>query len=677
MEITNSNAVEVLPYLGRLLRDCSFFAVDLEFSGIDQDGAETGAETPEEAIRSLARKPAELYPAKLQAVKSYSMMQIGISIFTEVKAGDVDEGASASKAAASTVPSAVAAHLQKEVAAFLAVDVENNTTYAETTSEVERILACASGSTEGFTSAFKYLAERMIVVAQSLNIVASFSGMRVTEDRQSRIQSFSGLQHHYRFLEALSRAVASYRRESTAADVTGLAAPVTCYKVHTFYALTFPAASDSAADVTLKIDTAEFLVKNNMDLTRWVKEGLRFAPIKLAAARLVKEAETRLNQMDLLTQPHAALPGYKKCIGDRLDHLLPLSAGELELVKFVISLPQAGSGDPVAAKVKQFYVGALCTLISFSRGLVSESALPESMFTKDILYRQEMDALAAVGMTKVSRKYARSTLSSIWGGGCGSGLISQSHGSALLVTLLHATEVHRKPIVFYNGYTDVMFLLLALYGSQDMPPDMWSFKSLAHRHFPSLFDTRILSCAGPLQGLGNFTGKLPSVVDEMSKVASIVSHVSFSFDPLVAGGSDATQKLASHNAAYDAFLTGKLFAFAKRALENANVSVKVYENFLATYTTLMSINLQCSVDSVLQETAASVYFLPNAYGLRVDTIREALAERCITAVVMYRGSGYTIQPVGSTCQMPSLMQTVKEVLSARARTQIQLYHVAL
>ncbi|KAG5466815.1 hypothetical protein LSCM1_00992 [Leishmania martiniquensis] len=677
MEITNSNSAELLPYLGRLLRDCSFFAVDLEFSGIDHDSAEAGAETLERALRSLTQTPAELYPAKLQAVKPYSMVQIGISIFREADAGNVGGAVGVSGVMASKMLSAVATHLQKEVAAFLAADVENNTTYAETIAAVDRILESASDPTTAFASAYRYVTERMIAVAQSLEMIACTSGTSVTEAQLPKMPPLSGVQHHYRFLEALSRAVASYAKQSTVNDATASAASVTCYNVHTFYAMTFPAPSECVADVTLKISTAEFLVKNNMDLTHWIKEGLRFAPIQPAAARLAREAEARSKEMDLLTQPQNALPGYTKCIGSRLDKLLPLSAGELQLVRFVISLSNSGSGDSQASKVKQFYVGALCNLISFSRGLAPESALPECCFTKDNLYKQEMEALAAIGLTKTSRKYARASVSSILGGGCGSSLVSHSYGSALLETLLYATEVLRKPIVFYNGYTDVLFLLLALYGSPNMPPDMSSFKAVVHRHFPSLFDTRILSCAGPLQGLGNFTGRLPSVVEEMSKVASVVSSVSFNFDSLVAGGGDVTQQLLSHNAAYDAFLTGKLFAYMKFALKKVDASVTAYENFLASYTTLMSINLQCSVDCVLQDTAAGVYFLSNTYGLRVDAIREALAERDITALVIYRGSGYTIQPVGAACQMPGLMEKVGEVLSSRAGKEIYLYQLVV
>ncbi|KAG5492652.1 hypothetical protein JKF63_01231 [Porcisia hertigi] len=104
-------------------------------------------------------------------------------------------------------------------------------------------------------------------------------------------------------------------------------APGVFYKVHTFFAPMFPLPIDPAEAVTLKVDTAEFLVKNNMDLTRWVKEGLRFSPMKVSVARLAKDAEETLQQIDVMADPHTMLPRYKVYIGDPLDHLLPLLCG--------------------------------------------------------------------------------------------------------------------------------------------------------------------------------------------------------------------------------------------------------------------------------------------------------------------------------------------------------------
>ncbi|GET92749.1 ribonuclease, putative [Leishmania tarentolae] len=677
MEITNSNAVALLPYVATLLRDCSFFAVDLEFSGLDHDSVEADAETPEKALHSLMRKPSDLYPAKLKIIKQYSIMQLGISIFTELTSCDVKGVAKVGRETPLTAPSSAADYLRKEVAEFLAADVVDRTTYAETTTVVERMLTSASDSAAGFISALKYLSEEMMAVAQSLEFAAKASGLCVTAGQHQKIKPLSGLWYHYRFLEALSRAVASYRRENTTTGTAAIESPVARYQVHTFSALMFPAATDSVADVTLNIDTAEFLVKNDMDLTRWVKEGLRFAPTEMAAAHLAKEAKAKLQEIDCLAQPSTVLPGYKACIGGELNELLPLSPGELQLVRFVISLSDAGSGDMAAARAKQFYMGALRPLISFARGIAPESTLPEPIYTKDNLYKDEMDALAAIGMTKVNRKFMKAAISSSRDSGGRSSLVSHSYGGALLETLLYATEVQLKPIVFFNGYTDVMFLLLALYSSKNMPPDLLSFKSLVRRHFPSLFDTRILSCAGPLQSLGNFTGKLSSVVDEMSKVSSIGPHVSFNFDPLVSGGCDATQHLMAHNAAFDALLTGKLFAFAKYGLENAKTSIKAYENVLATYTTLIPINLQDSADSVLPEVAGNAYYLTNVSGLWSNTIRETLQGHGITAVVLYRGNGYTIQPVGAARQMPNLLQLVREALCTRARAEVNVYQIAL
>ncbi|KAG5492653.1 hypothetical protein JKF63_01232 [Porcisia hertigi] len=208
-----------------------------------------------------------------------------------------------------------------------------------------------------------------------------------------------------------------------------------------------------------------------------------------------------------------------------------------------------------------------------------------------------------------------------------------------------------------------------------MPPDLSSFKSVVRRHFPSLFDTRILSCAGPLQGLGTFTGRLSAVVDEMLKVSSIVSHVSFTFDSLVSGGCDATQHLIAHNAGFGALLPGKLFAYVKYALESANVSVKVYENRLAAYTRLISIDLQSCKDSALPAVTTCIFYMTNASGLRAGTIRVTLLAHGITYLVIYRRSGYIIQPVGAANEISNMMETVKRPMSLRAHMEVNLYRV--
>ncbi|CAJ1036439.1 putative CAF1 family ribonuclease [Leishmania utingensis] len=676
MEITNNNVGMLLPYMDTILRDCSFFTVDLEFSGIDRDRDDACAEAPEQAIRSLMRKPSDLYLAKLQDSKLYSIMQIGISVFTEVEVGDANGVSTANGATPSTVPSA-AAHLKKEVADFLAAEVENYTAYAETTAVVERILSSANGSAKDFASAFKYLADQMLAVAQSLEMAARANSIRATEGPPLSSQSLPILWQRYHFLETLSHAVASYQIKSTAADVTVPLTPSTCYTVHTFSALMFPAATDTEVDVTLNIATAEFLAKNDMDFTRWVKEGLRFEPVKVAAAQLTKKVEAQLQEINLLTQPYTMLQGYKECIGRRLDNLLPLLPGELQLVRFILSLSSKEFDDPAAANLKQFYVKSLALIISFARGIVPESALPEYIYTKEKLYRAEMNALSAIGVTKANRRFVRTAVFNTWGNGCSSSLVSRSYGSDLLRTLLYATEVHRKPIVFYNGYTDVIFLLLALYGASSMPLNLQSFKSLAHRHFPSLFDTRILSCAEPLQGLGDFSGKLWNVVDEISNVSTIGPYVSFKFDSTFSGGCGSMQSSMTHNAAFDSLLTGKLFAFAKYGLENANTSVKVYENILSTYATLKSIYLVNRMDGMKRETAAVVYYISNKPALRVDIIRKALESCKITAVILFRGHGYTVQPIGAACQMPNLVQTMIKVLSAKVHEKVELYQIEL
>ncbi|KAK7197183.1 poly(A)-specific ribonuclease PARN [Novymonas esmeraldas] len=671
MEITNDNAEELLPHIRRLLHDCAFVSVDLEFTGIDHDraGADGDSESAEAMMSSLTRKPEDLYPFKLEVNMRYSVTQIGIAIFTEKKSPPADAAAAPESA------------LRSAVSEFVDPAAVDSAYCLATTVAVENILAGSATDTSGAIAASNYVLQLLSKVTQSLDVAAPAVGRRAAKGKQSSSQpeeSISILRHRHRFLEALDRAVMTGSC-AHAAPAAGAAAgpPAANYEVHTFSAYLFPAAIDATTDVRLNIETAEFLVNNAMDLTRWVKEGLRFLPFQQETARLVDDVESRLQNTARMMEPHVALPGYQKRIGAKLNELLPLSAGELQLVNFVLSLPDPADGDAVAARVTPFYVGALRRLISVSRGLVAESTLPEPIYIKDAMYKEEMDALAAIGIGKANRKYFRTRAAGGGGHNATSGArrAAKCYGNALMETLLHATELEKKPIVFFNGYTDLMFMLLLLYGAADMPPDLPSFKSVVHHHFPSIFDTRVLCCAGPLQPLGNFTGRLAAAVEEMSKVTPAATRVSFTFDSLVAGGADATKTLAVHNAAFDALLTGKLFVMAKAVIADAGGSLAQFENYLASYNTLMSIDLTHREDRVVGDTHSAVYFLPDGTGLRIEAIRAALAASGITATVMYRGSGYTLHSVRPLCGRAEWKALAMETLSAKAHAAVVLYDV--
>jgi hypothetical protein len=733
MEITNANAGVLLPYIAAQLRDCTFFAVDLEFSGIDRDGTEAGADAPAELVESLMREPRDMYPKKLEALKNYSIIQIGFSIFTHCSMGpDTSESEAVSAARQDPfVPTT------KDLAADVKDFVPDFTAATYYTRILERVVqqysnrvrhTAAESDQHGLTTSITSITDELAHVAQQLVAAAEMRGAAHPQQTATKTgdeyatSSVAELLRREEFLETLLAALLrrsreaeqakkgptpsgtsfptrgnsnSFPRQQLQVPLYGVPPPtVKRYRVHTFVAYMFPAVLDEAHSVSLNVSTAEFLVKNNIDLTRWVRDGLRFKPLLNVASELAAKSEARRKAVQQMTQPHKALSHFTECFSNSLDALLPLSDDELRLVKFVLELHQTSTPSRDVKNALFLYRTAVRPLILFSRGDIAESALPESIYLKDKLYRDEMAALAAIGVGKSSRKYVR--LSRVAGGVnscsnntssspscaseavCSSSVAMHGWGTMLLETLLYATEVLQKPIIFFNGYTDLLFFLLALYGPQRMPPTLQDFKSLVHHHFPVVYDTRVLACASPLQEHGNFTGKLSRVVEETTKKGMVAPHVVFEFDSRVVGGDDPALSSGVHNAGYDAMLTGKLFASLTHTLERAGANYDVYENFLATYNTLLSINLTEPDDGVLQEEdGAPVFFLETADGLSVDAIRDALKRADLTALVVFRGNGYTIHPVGSWCQKPELTEKATMALSELTSNQVRLLPIEI
>jgi len=175
-------------------------------------------------------------------------------------------------------------------------------------------------------------------------------------------------------------------------------------------------------------------------------------------------------------------------------------------------------------------------------------------------------------------------------------------------------KTHRRPAVFHNGFFDLLFMAAAF--ECYLPHALWEFKSLIHSHFPVLFDTKVLAESADLAGcLGNSRTALPELSNCLAtklKAAAAASRsqqpsaqttaaepelepeadgavagdamegvkpaaepdaqaVSFSLpegfdayseaEPEGEQGAVASKGAAFHTAGYDAYQTGRVFAF--------------------------------------------------------------------------------------------------------------------
>ncbi|KPI90280.1 putative Poly(A)-specific ribonuclease PARN [Leptomonas seymouri] len=706
MEITNQNAGTVLPYVAAQLRECSYFAIDLEFTGIDRDRVSAGAATPAALAELLMRQPSSMYPEKLERIKPYSIVQLGLSIFTrrsESSSTGAMAAGDATVAAAQIIYPTV--HDLASELKDLIPDRADEGYYMKFLEFIVQKYR-TGGSTNAWETMITLVSKEMAHAGTQACAACSGSGGHAREMAYSSryaTNSVIELLERYYFLEALFRilfrhicehermkcsaptanADARERNDTQQSPSYAPTARSESYQVQTFSAYMFPAALSEAHNVSFNIETIEFLAKNNIDLMRWVRDGLRFKPLKSVVAAVAMDASWRISETEQMFQPHKALPQFTERFNTILDDLLPFSVGELQLIKFVLCLCESWTSK-ATSRIAKHYIGMTRSLLLFARDKISESSMPKAMFVAEDINSAEVHALAKIGITKVNLRYKRlpssdagkdGTSPSIGGSTLTPIATSQGYGAVLLGTILNAAEVLHKPVVVYNGYSDLMFFLLSLYGPQEMPTTLENFKILAHRHFPVLYDTRILACSGPLQELGDFTGRLPSAVEEMSKVSSVAPYVSFHFDSLAIGGKDPSLSFGAHDAGFDAMQAGKLFAYARYAITHANADYKFYLNYLATYNTLLSINLTKREDCVLQEDPAPIFFLVDSFGMRVDSIRKVLLHCGLTALVVFRDGVYTIQPVGKYCRESDYMRLAEAELSRQARSQVTLFRI--
>jgi len=156
---------------------------------------------------------------------------------------------------------------------------------------------------------------------------------------------------------------------------------------------------------------------------------------------------------------------------------------------------------------------------------------------------------------------------------------------------------HRRPVVFHNGFFDLLFMCEAFEGA--LPHSLDAFKKIVIGQFPNLFDTKVLAESAELSGLLG-KGVRSSLPELSSALASRLRHqpapplipaepaepaegvvvvadsgvaeearteVSFTlpegFDSYTAADGAAA---AFHTAGYDAYQTGRVFAFFRSRL---------------------------------------------------------------------------------------------------------------
>ena len=121
-----------------------------------------------------------------------------------------------------------------------------------------------------------------------------------------------------------------------------------------------------------------------------------------------------------------------------------------------------------------------------------------------------------------------------------------------------------KPAVFHNGFLDLFHLLKQFYGPL---PEKWDdFKSMVHRFFPKIFDTKYLACVDPFREYIE-RSSLSAVFEKFN----ITFPVKLNMPP---GFGRYEKGEFQHEAGYDALLTGNIFC----SMQLLSVKIDNYAN---------------------------------------------------------------------------------------------------
>ncbi|CAD2216804.1 ribonuclease [Angomonas deanei] len=604
MEITRTNCRALLPKLGAALGTCDFFSVDFEFSGTGEaEEGEYPAGWSEEQkanteIAKLMESPEVMYPIKAEKVKQLTLMQVGVSVFRHCNETVKVENFSLE------VEDLILQHgeaLRDEVMLFF-----------------DRILSS--------TGTFFQLKAYVNVAAEKEKLRRTLSEGNVDHSSlEKRLDGVAKRERTYVLLGILEKWEA-------------IAHPVKRYTAQTFYAYLFPKSNRREDGFMLNTETVgSFMVeKTEINFDKWVREGLRFSTL----SDYLDEREQNMKP----PQTYPLDTDLKSHFPSELGSLSPFTEEELNYIQWSAGLPPP-SGKFYCAKVPQ--------VLAFARSGEKESSDDMATYIDSKFFNQEISALSAIGLSKTKKKTftKKATRPSAQSQG---GIESSLDGTHLLSLLLSASRVQKKPIVFHNGFTDLMFFVSALLGT--LPPTLKEFKRHVHTFLPTLYDTRTLTCHPSIQHMALMRGRLDMTYEDVKRLME---------SDVAVDVCDPSEKISSHNAGYDAYITGSLFAYVTEALKKNSVKYTKLVNVVPLYGSIWYVHVAGNTTVLLHRKGLPIFYTRDP-GSRsfIKEIRESITE--VPLSVMYTGKGYAIYCCGSPSNVTDLTKKMKEFIAKKA-----------
>lgn len=341
-----------------------------------------------------------------------------------------------------------------------------------------------------------------------------------------------------------------------------------------------------------------FLADNGMDFQRWVTKGVSYTSVDVEEALL-----------HALPAEEGAQPSSSSHRNDK-EKVEPSRPEDIQLVKDtmqkVSSFVDSGGEEMRLPNTNAYLALVLRQKIAERHPQLVVEKRPSP--TNPNFQERWVCNLSDEGRKQKTAEHRRRLLALI--------------GFRRMWRLLKAAQ---KPVVFHNGFFDLLFTMAAF--DKPLPPALEDFKSLVHKAFPSAYDTKVLAESAELSGrlcsrsalpelakglekrlrpsgVGGGTGEAvvttdpytddvtmdcatgeasPTAVGPEAALISIgesgeeVANLSFS---LPEGFRKYAGASGFHEAGYDAYETGRIFAYFRAVLGSQRIETFANRVFL-------------------------------------------------------------------------------------------------
>eukprot|EP00536_Pseudo-nitzschia_multiseries_P005152 jgi/Psemu1/323770/estExt_fgenesh1_pg.C_930042 len=339
----------------------------------------------------------------------------------------------------------------------------------------------------------------------------------------------------------------------------------------------FPPDEQESREITLSPQSIHFLLKNNIDLNLWAKDGIPFCT-KDAGAKLVEKFLKHHKEVE--NTPDTTPAKSKRKVVLTKDDDKEFHAKVMSSLREWLDAPIPGAGTPGAEGIS--FLLPRCN--SFLRRSLYEAIERDYPYlvlekhnndqirvwrctTEEKARRNER--LLVEGYSKlIQEKIGAQRIFLALTKACSGEPIANTAEHVILASSANEAVMdfspekrlsNRKiPLVVHNGLMDLLFLMTHFHSPK--LPDNWNnCKSLLHSHFPVVYDTKIMA-----NDYCSSSGR--TRLDDVYEQA-VASHPHWK-ERIFSLNGQAQDDKQSHDAAYDAYMTGVAFCALSYAIQD-------------------------------------------------------------------------------------------------------------